>query len=199
MGQVYRSTTNPTVSTGDGAGLALRAGARRTCGWTGGGEVASSGVHGANRLASNSLLEGLLFSRRIVAALEADPPVSGTPLEPEDDAGVLDAAAVPEPQEIMTAGVGVLRDRERLDAAEQKVAAVASPGRHRVGDWQATNLLTTAAAVALAAGQRHETRGSHRRDDYSDRDDRAWSGHLETTLRGGTLHTILVGAELTDG
>lgn len=157
------------------------------------GEAASSGVHGANRLASNSLLEGLVFGRRITTALESDGLPLRTAVDFDGDAGVLDAALVPELQEIMTAGVGVLRDRDRLDAAERKLAALTPPGRACVEDWQATNLLTAAAAIALAAGKRCETRGSHWRDDYSDRNDEAWSGHLETTMRDGTLHTALRG------
>ncbi|UYM06982.1 L-aspartate oxidase [Solicola gregarius] len=163
------------------------------------GEAASSGVHGANRLASNSLLEGLVFSRRIVAALESDGPVVRGAAEPHADAGVLDAEAVPELQEIMTAGVGVLRDRDRLDAAVHKLTSLAVPGRPRVEDWQATNLVTAAAAIALAARERRETRGSHWRDDYPHRDDTGWAGHLETTLQDGLLRTTLRRAEVTDG
>lgn len=152
------------------------------------GEAASSGVHGANRLASNSLLEGLVFSRRIVAALEADRPPGRTPVDATVDTGVRDVTLVPELQEIMTAGVGVLRDRDRLDTAARKLAALGAPGRARVEDWRATNLLTAATAIVLAAGERRETRGSHWRDDYPDSDD-AWAGHLETTLDDGAVRT----------
>lgn len=168
-----------------------------TCGRTGVpglyacGEVASSGVHGANRLASNSLLEGLVFSRRIADVVEDDARHGAGPVpRGSGAAGVLSARAVPGLQEAMTDGVGVLRDRDRMDAALKSMESLAGSGRPCVEDWQATNLMTVATAIARAARRRQETRGSHWRDDFPERDDRSWSGRLETTMTDGALDTV---------
>jgi succinate dehydrogenase/fumarate reductase flavoprotein subunit len=57
-------------------------------------------------------------------------------------------------------------------------------------NWEATNLLTVASALVLAAQRREETRGSHWREDFPDRDDDSWRGHLNITLdESGTLIT----------
>jgi nicotinate-nucleotide pyrophosphorylase (carboxylating) len=95
------------------------------------GECASTGVHGANRLASNSLLEGLVFSRRIVRQLAKGP----EPRRPEiRNPPSEDGAGIPEGrvQTIMSEGVGVVRDRERLLAAMEELGSL-SPGNASCG------------------------------------------------------------------
>ncbi|MEW2318112.1 L-aspartate oxidase [Streptomyces bauhiniae] len=166
------------------------------------GEVACTGVHGANRLASNSLLEGLVYAERIAADIAAEHtahgphtrvpapvPHHGTPahplLAPEDRLAV---------QRIMSEGAGVLRSAASLERAAQRLAELharasdtldgegktAEPG---VDTWEATNLLDVARVLVAAAALREETRGCHWREDHADRDDLHWRRHLVVTLR----------------
>ena len=92
----------------------------------------------------------------------------------------------------MSRDVGVLRDAKGLHAATDGLAALAErdggvPGTEA---WETTNLLTVAAALVQAASLREETRGAHWRDDFPDRDDAHWRGHLDTTLApDGSLAT----------
>ncbi|GAA4077568.1 L-aspartate oxidase [Actinomadura miaoliensis] len=163
------------------------------------GEVACTGVHGANRLASNSLLEGLVFAERIAAALPADlGEATGEPEPPRGAQGLVHPDARGEIQRIMTAYAGVLRDADGLATAAReldRLAATTSSGAAEPGvaAWEATNLLTVASAIVAAAGLRDETRGSHWREDRPDRDDDAWRGHLVTRLAGGGLTTTYEG------
>ncbi|MFA1549273.1 L-aspartate oxidase [Actinomadura chokoriensis] len=168
------------------------------------GEVACTGVHGANRLASNSLLEGLVFATRIAAALhedlsrtlpathepppanppEGDGPASGMPV------GLLGAGARGEIQRIMSSCAGVLRGADGLERAARRLAGLgggdAEPG---VEAWEVANLHTVASAIVAAARRRQETRGSHWREDFPERADGAWRGHLVTRLAGDVLVT----------
>ncbi|MFI2209881.1 L-aspartate oxidase [Streptomyces sp. NPDC020141] len=158
------------------------------------GEVACTGVHGANRLASNSLLEGLVFAERIAADIAAHPPAPAGAPGPESESGP--AAALPliapearaDIQRIMSHGAGVLRSAESLrDAAEALAridrAAAEGDGRVKAGEpgvdsWETTNLLRVAQVLAAAALEREETRGCHWREDRPDRDDTAFHRHL---------------------
>ncbi|HSE70183.1 MAG TPA: L-aspartate oxidase [Nocardioidaceae bacterium] len=155
------------------------------------GEVACSGVHGANRLASNSLLEGLVFSQRIADRLAVDLPPHRDPAPDRRRAGLVPAAALPRVQRVMTERAGVLRSREGLDDAERRLADIAAEpaGSPDTESWETTNLLTVGAALVEAARLREETRGSHWREDFPDRDDDRWRGHVDATLTdGGILH-----------
>ena len=140
------------------------------------GEVACTGVHGANRLASNSLLEGLVFATRIGAALTRELPLPGAPAPAPGVAGIVEAAARPELQRAMTEGAGVLRSADSLQAAGKTLQDVVE----RSGDapapeaWETTNVLTVATALVHAAACREETRGSHWREDFPERDDTHW-------------------------
>jgi L-aspartate oxidase len=162
------------------------------------GEVASSGVHGANRLASNSLLEGLVFARRIAAHLRAF-------LRPQQrlalDArvpGLIDRAVIPAMQQSMSRNAGGLRDAAGLDrcAADLAWLAVSSSAEPGLEAWEATNLMTVATAVVASARVREESRGAHWRDDFEGR--RAdWLGHLLVSVDGdhGLRHTFVPAAE----
>ena len=86
----------------------------------------------------------------------------------------------------------MLRDGPGLDTAASGVADLltAVDDEPRTENWEITNLLTVAAALVTAARNREETRGAHWRDDFPERDDTRWRGHLLTTLTAdGLLRT----------
>lgn len=148
------------------------------------GEVACTGVHGANRLASNSLLEGLVFARRITNSLAVEMPEFRAPAVDQRVPGLVDADVVPEMQRVMTVGAGVIRSASGLAEAGATLAKLIEQpaGEPGTPGWEATNLLTVASALIAAAGTREESRGSHWREDHPDRDDENWSGNLDITL-----------------
>jgi aspartate oxidase len=135
------------------------------------GEVASTGVHGANRLASNSLLEGLVFADRAGRALRGEPTGESQatvvpPVAPERDTG-LDAGCEGirrEMRELMTANVGLQRTEASLLHAEQELARLT--GETPEGAWRTRNQLLVASLITQAARRRRESRGGHRRLDY---------------------------------
>ncbi|MFG3507704.1 L-aspartate oxidase [Streptomyces sp. NPDC047821] len=159
------------------------------------GEVACTGVHGANRLASNSLLEGLVFAERIADDIAASPARSGDPV-PHPAPRVLpllDPAARSRIQHVMTHGAGVLRSAASLAEAAEALDAVHAealndgPDGHKAAEpgvesWETTNLLCVARVLVAAARRREETRGCHWREDRPDRDDTAWRRHLVVRL-----------------
>ncbi|MDQ1700332.1 MAG: L-aspartate oxidase [Frankiaceae bacterium] len=147
------------------------------------GEVACTGVHGANRLASNSLLEGLVFATRIGRALASGLPNPGDPGELASVAWSSDDAARAELQRAMTDGAGVLRNADGLAAAAKTLDVLAERRTAEVGPeaWETTNLLTVATALTGAAVRREETRGCHWREDYPATDER-WRVRLVQRL-----------------
>ncbi|MFJ6696277.1 L-aspartate oxidase [Streptomyces sp. NPDC091272] len=168
------------------------------------GEVACTGVHGANRLASNSLLEGLVFAERIADDITAaadvdddavadDRPAPAAPTAPGTVLPLVAPDARPGIQRTMSLGAGVLRSADSLDVAARALAAVQreaadpAPGSGKpavpgVDAWETTNLLCVARVLVAAARQREETRGCHWREDRPDRDDAHWQRHLVVTL-----------------
>ena len=164
------------------------------------GEVACSGVHGANRLASNSLLEGLVFSRRIAQILPDELRERARPVPDPRTPGLVSGSARRELQEAMTAWAGVLRSASGLAEAEILIDKLAGDTTELVDQesWETTNLLTVSAALAAAAGLREETRGSHWREDFPDRDDDRWAGHFDCLLVDGTTRVTFAPATPTD-
>jgi L-aspartate oxidase len=133
------------------------------------GEVASTGVHGANRLASNSLLEGLVFADRAGRALQDEEDRSSLeipPVAPERDPGLDEGCEEirREMRELMTAHVGLQRTEASLLHAEQSLAALTA--RTPEGAWRTRNQLLVASLITQAARRRRESRGGHRRLDY---------------------------------
>ena len=165
------------------------------------GEVACSGVHGANRLASNSLLEGLVFSRRIAQALPDELRPWADPALDTRTEGLVPGGARVEIQEVMSSRVGVLRNAEGLDEAATMLDAIGARRADLVdlAAWETTNLLTVAEALTEAARGREETRGSHWRDDFPERDDTTWAGHFDTVMSDGVAEIAFAPAPATDG
>ncbi|MHA1528645.1 MAG: L-aspartate oxidase [Alphaproteobacteria bacterium] len=136
------------------------------------GEVACTGLHGANRLASNSLLEALVFGARIAGAITAGAAATGQPAVtlPTQAPGIdiVPEAALAELRRIMTADVGVERDAAGLSRALRGIARIEREAR---GTSRAfLNMLTAATLVAAAALRRTESRGGHARADHPESD-----------------------------
>jgi len=163
------------------------------------GEAACSGVHGANRLASNSLLEGLVFGRRIAAVLPEELPAQRPPVETRAP-GLVTAAVHRKVQREMTGRVGVIRTAVGLAQGRSALAALAAETSETGGfeDWAATNVLTISTALAASAALREETRGSHWREDFPDRDDAGFAGHVEVVMEGGAVVTTFIPSPATD-
>lgn len=158
------------------------------------GEVSCTGVHGANRLASNSLLEGLVFGARAGRAAALDSVRERAKLYAdapgEEDAGTLKdlnlsvageiALAVRKRvRRLMWERVGILRSRESVSRALAEFEQIARAPLSRAS----RNFLTVATLIARAALWREESRGAHHRIDYPARDDKRWLVH--SILRDG--------------
>jgi L-aspartate oxidase len=147
------------------------------------GEAACTGVHGANRLASNSLLEGLVFAERIAADLARGLPPATAPGPDLRPVGLLEPAIVRPLQQLMSERAGVLRSGDGLELALEGLAELGEQGCEKpdAEAWQATNLHLIGTALATAALVREETRGSHWREDFPEPRDE-WRGHVVMTL-----------------
>lgn len=134
------------------------------------GETACSGVHGANRLASNSLLEGLVFSARIAADIAENLTEQLMPSEDNSKAILLDPRMRREIQLSMSRGAGVLRSSDSLLQTSADLTRIQdrTSTNSCVEAWETTNLFQLAEAILKAALIRQETRGSHWREDFPD-------------------------------
>ena len=162
------------------------------------GEVACTGVHGANRLASNSLLEGLVFGARAAHAMveplrcatlraqdvvtwpETSRPLRGLDLPSSDDVRAL-----------MWSTCGLLRDRVRLETAIEYLEMWHSLIQHAPESGMSTrdfrrlrSIVSVGLLIARAAVRRQESRGGHFRSDFPDRDDIKWRRHIADRLAG---------------
>lgn len=152
------------------------------------GEVTSSGLHGANRLASNSLIEGLVYGTLCgQGATEAIRKTPGDmtarslrsvipPAEPDARLDVADLTA--SLRSLMVRKMGIVRDRGRLLEAKEDLRFWCRYALSREFDgkpgWELQNLLTVARLMIAAALARDESRGTHYRSDYPTRDDARW-------------------------
>jgi L-aspartate oxidase len=169
------------------------------------GETACTGVHGANRLASNSLLEGLVFGARAADAMP-QPPRAAVAKADHVDAESAAARAVfkpPHPEgsgggsfsssgltsdavrALMWQSAGLFRSRAGLIEAVAGLEGAYRAGRPLVeaaplepDAWRSFNLLTVACLIARAALRREESRGGHFREDFPERDDPKWRIHV---------------------
>jgi L-aspartate oxidase len=150
------------------------------------GEVARTGLHGANRLASNSLLEGLVVGRRAAGAIARDLAAGllGDPRTAEP--ATLPAAAIARRdvlQQAMTRHAGIGRDAAGLHTAAAAIdaASIIRPlwTRRAVED---AALTLTARTLLVTAAQRTESRGCHLRSDHPDRDDTRWRYSVRVRL-----------------
>ncbi len=161
------------------------------------GETAATGIHGANRLASNALLEGLVFGARAGMAMMQDAPGSKKssihlpgalapktwneaakhPERPKTKPP--DATALDKLQEIMWKHVGILRSGKELKEAIEALAAIQLSRKEKDGrqEYELRNLHTLASLIARSALAREESRGSHYRSDFPYRDDDTFQKH----------------------
>jgi L-aspartate oxidase len=167
------------------------------------GEVACTGVHGANRLASNSLLEGLVFGARAgramkfgtsdrIAHVSAQSPIAHrfSGASESSPSGPITADDI---RDLMWRDVGLFRDRVGLERAVQRLEQAwrAVDGRRCEGAvldadaWRTLSIVTVGLLIARAALRREESRGAHHRADFPERDDVHWkrrvSESVETT------------------
>ena len=163
------------------------------------GEVACTGVHGANRLASNSLVEGLVFAHRaardIVERVASGELSRRDPVSRPGSSALVAAASRSRVQQIASEGPGVIRSASGLTAAAEKLAAVRTDADlasdvvavPQTAEWETTNVHQVASVLTQAALAREESRGGHFRVDFPTPDD-AWQLRLNLRLdRDGLL------------
>jgi L-aspartate oxidase len=157
------------------------------------GEVASTGAHGANRLASNSLLEAIVFGARVAQAIMAEAKTSKTTQLPRtvDYNGHSRVVGAPARlRKLMTEDVGIERSATSLARALEEINRIERAG---AGDLSLINMTTTAKFVAAAALLRTESRGGHYRTDYPGADE-TQKQRRSLTLRDLQLVKLGVGA-----
>jgi L-aspartate oxidase len=160
------------------------------------GETADTGVHGANRLASNSLLEGLVFGARSGQAMMKDAPVkkkhaAGLPGSPapkpgntaaqphKNNAKPAENAALTKIRDVMWRLVGILRGGKELTGAIEQLSSLELPksAEDSRAHCEFRNMHALASVMVKSALARHESRGSHYRSDFPYRDDDDFAKH----------------------
>jgi L-aspartate oxidase len=152
------------------------------------GECANTGVHGANRLASNSLLEGLVVAERVANHL-TDLPEQSEPLIENIPTNLIDGKVRKDITETTTTGAGAVRNATGLNKTIDKLSELAQKTTKlsSTQSWEATNLLTVSSFLSNAALRREESRGSHWRSDFPERNDSRWLVRIQGKLNEGKL------------
>ncbi len=165
------------------------------------GEVACTGVHGANRLASNSLLEGIVFASRaardVAARFDAGELKPGEPFERPGGSALVAAAARSRIQKVTSAGSGVIRSARSLAEVDERLSAVRADAHlaaevvaePQAAEWETTNVHLVARALTRAAWLREETRGGHYRTDFPKPED-AWKRRVRVWLDDDGVLTV---------
>jgi L-aspartate oxidase len=150
------------------------------------GEAAATGVHGANRLASNSLLEGLVFGARagnkMRDELRRPPAKAPKPAAPATSSGSGDGNAeqvIRDIQDLMWNEVGIVRQGAGLKRAIERLQQIAPQAAHPASrrGWEAQSLSITGLLVARSALAREESRGAHYRTDFPAHNDAKFLKH----------------------
>jgi len=153
-----------------------------------GGEVSSTGAHGANRLASNSLLEAIVYAARIAEDINGSEPCAppSPPMEqPLPRNCAMPALALKNLRAMMSSHVGVAREAEQLAEAVRVLASL----ERDTGNIALRNMATSALLVASAAWARRESRGAHCRSDFPDE---------KSALRQRTMTTLDAARDVAD-
>ena len=156
------------------------------------GEIASTGLHGANRLGSNSLLEGLVFGRTAGRSVSQRKKTDAAHLKhqlikyqvPDSDRSRLDAADVGNSlRSLMWRNVGITRKAQPLIEAQEIIRFWQRYVMDKIFDspegWECQNMLTVSLLMARAAEARRESRGVHFRSDFPDTDNKHFKKHIE--------------------
>jgi L-aspartate oxidase len=169
------------------------------------GEVSNTGLHGANRLASNSLIEALVFGKRagehagqLIADESEDliPPKLTIEIESSGRTELDTADVRSSLRSLMWRNVGIERNGPHLEEASEIIAFwsryVLDKTFDNTAGWELQNMLEVASLVARSAALRTETRGVHFRTDYPNLDDARWRVHIDwqSDRNAPTLATI---------
>lgn len=163
------------------------------------GEVSSTGVHGANRLASNSLSEAIVFGRRIITRIKQLEPLQNTGTSLVCQQNRNDAVMQPiverrlKLQKVMVRQVGLRRTKEGLlKGLEelQRQLPIFGAALHTREEWEFANMLTCSLLLTESALAREESRGGHYREDFPERNDERWRRHILRHREKGMLEEI---------
>lgn len=152
------------------------------------GEAANTGVHGANRLASNSLLEGLVVANRLAEHLE-NLPKQQEPVSAKSNGELISGELRRSINQITTTGAGAIRDEDGLKNTLKELELLVSE-KTKEGStqaWEATNLFTVSTFIASAALMRQESRGAHWRQDFPKKDDKNWQVRIKGEIEDGQI------------
>lgn len=152
------------------------------------GEAANTGVHGANRLASNSLLEGLVVANRLAEHLE-NLPKQQEPVSAKSNGELISGELRRSINQITTTGAAAIRDEDGLKNTLKELELLVSE-KTKEGStqaWEATNLFTVSTFIASAALMRQESRGAHWRQDFPKKDDKNWQVRIKGEIEDGQI------------